>query len=351
MISILVPIYNVERYLQRCIDSVLSQDYTDWELILVDDGSTDGSLEVLRQYEQRPSPSLPHRAGEYLVGNNPNKIKLIHKENGGLPSARLAGYREAKGEFLIFLDADDWLLPGALETLFDAITSDGGYDVVRSVVKRVTDSGQEWLEHYGIETGSIEGEGKYLKAIQGDSISPYLHSGMYRADLFSEKVFLPIIENGISVGEDWFANYYVAPKVKRVKFVERATFAYFVNRQSMMGDSVYGWEYYDKVEQCKIRMNQELGLVEDDYYLTTKALMDLRYFFFPEVAFSWSHFRKIQPLALKGIAMQNNGKKSAYNPKTVHFLQYPALFFLYTSLFRLLFWVAKLKCHSRKVLR
>lgn len=334
MISILVPVYNVQQYLNRCIDSVLSQDFTDWELILVDDGSTDCSGAICDEN----------------VNVNPDKIKVIHKVNGGLPSARLAGYREAKGEFLVFLDSDDWLLPGALRTLYEAITSDGGYDVVRSIVKRVTSDGQEWLEHYGIEAGCIEGEGQYLKAVQGDSISPYLHSGMYRASLFSEKVFLPIIENGISVGEDWFANYYVAPKVRRVKFVEQATFAYFVNHNSMMGDSVYGWEYYDKVEQCKLRMNQELGVAEDDYYQTTKALMDLRYFFFPEVGFSWSHFKKIQPLALEGIELQRGEKKSAYNKKTVRFLRWPLLFYIYTHLFRFLFWSVKLKCHSRRVL-
>lgn len=333
MISILIPVYNVQQYLSRCIDSVLSQDFTDWELILVDDGSTDGSLQVLRQYENE------ERA----------KIKVIHKENGGLPSARLSGYQAANGDFLVFLDADDWLLPGALQSLYDAITSDGGYDVVRSVVKRVTADGQEWLEHYGIESGVIEGDGQYLKAVQGDLVSPYLHSGIYRAALFSEKTFLPIIENGINVGEDWFTNYYVAPNVKRVKFIEQPTFAYFVNASSMMGGSVYGWKYYDKVERCKKQINQELGIPEDEYYLTSKALMDLRYFFFPEIGFSWSHFKQIQRFALKGLVLQKTGKKSAYNPKTVKFLRWPALYFLYSCFFRVSFWIIKLKCHSRKV--
>lgn len=334
MISILVPVYNIQQYLPRCIDSVLSQDFTDWELILVDDGSTDGSLQVLRQYEN-----------EERV-----KIKVIHKENGGLPSARLSGFKEAKGEFLVFLDADDWLLPGALKTLYDAITSDGGYDVARSVIKRVDEGGVEWIEHYRIESGSLEGDGTFFKAMQSDSISPYLHSGIYRSDLFTEKVFLPIIENGISIGEDWLTNYYIAPKVKRVKLIDKSTFAYFVNDSSMMGGNVYGWRYYDRIEQCKKRINQGIGFEEDDYYRTTKALMDLRYFFFPEVGFSWSHFRRIQPLALKGLMMKRVITSSAYNPKNVKFLSCPILFYLYTLSFRFFFWVVKLKCHSRKVI-
>lgn len=333
IISILVPVYNVENYLHRCVESVLIQNIQDWELILVDDGSPDRCPQICDEYAEKY-----------------DSIKVIHKENGGLPSARLAGYSEAKGDYLVFLDADDWLLPNALQTLYDAITSDEGYDVVRSVVKRVTEDGQEWLEHYEIESGIIEGEGQYLKAIQGDTVSPYLHSGMYRAPLFSEKTFLPIIENGISVGEDWFTNYYVALCVKRVKFIVQPTFAYYISASSMMGGSVYGWKYYDKVERCKKQINQELGIPEDEYYLTSKALMDLRYFFFPEIGFSWSHFKQIQPLALKGLILQKTGKKSAYNPKTVKFLQWPALYFLNSCFFRVFFWIVKLHCHSRKVI-
>lgn len=333
MISILVPIYNVESYLQRCIDSVLAQDFTDWEMILVDDGSPDKCPQICDEAARKD-----------------DRIKVVHKKNGGLPSARLAGFQQAKGDFLVFLDADDWLLPEALRILYGAIVADGGYDVVKSVVKRVDDEGNEWMEHYGKETGVIEGEGRFLRALQGDSISPYLHSAIYRASLFTEKVFLPLMENRISVGEDWFVNYYIAPKVRRLKFIDVPTFAYFINRSSMMGGSVYGWSYYDRIERVKKQINQEIGVVEDEIYQTSKALMDLRYFFFPEVPFSWNHFRKIQPLALRGLALQTQEESCFYNPKHTRFLSCAWMYYLYTHIFRMLFYVIKLHGCSRKII-
>ena len=97
IISVLVPIYKVEAYLQRCIDSVLSQDFEKYELILVDDGSPDRCPAIVDDAARKDS-----------------RVKAVHKENGGLPSARLSGFQKAQGEFVVFLDSDDWLLPGAL---------------------------------------------------------------------------------------------------------------------------------------------------------------------------------------------------------------------------------------------
>ena len=108
-ISILVPVYNVEQYLPRSIESVLTQDFQDWEMILVDDGSPDKCPQICDEYAEKD-----------------NRIKVIHKSNGGANSARFAGYKKSQGEFLVFMDADDWLLEGALNILVSAIESDGG---------------------------------------------------------------------------------------------------------------------------------------------------------------------------------------------------------------------------------
>ena len=92
MISIIVPIYNTERYLNRCIDSVLSQTFTDFELLLIDDGSTDKSGDICDSYAQKDS-----------------RIKVFHKENGGVSTARNYGLDNARGEWIAFVDADDWI--------------------------------------------------------------------------------------------------------------------------------------------------------------------------------------------------------------------------------------------------
>lgn len=89
--SIVVPVYNVEAYLEQCIDSILSQTYTDFEIIMVNDGSTDSSAEICSQYEKRDSRNI-----------------IIHKENGGLSDARNVGLLKAKGDYVIFTDSDDY---------------------------------------------------------------------------------------------------------------------------------------------------------------------------------------------------------------------------------------------------
>ena len=94
IISILVPVYNVEQYLPRCIESVLSQDFQDWEMILVDDGSSDKSPQICDEFAEKD-----------------NRIKVIHKSNGGANSARLTGFEMSQGVYLMFLDSDDWLMP------------------------------------------------------------------------------------------------------------------------------------------------------------------------------------------------------------------------------------------------
>ena len=99
LFSVIVPIYKVEKYLRRCIDSVLTQTFEDYELILVDDGSTDGCPAICDEYAKKDP-----------------RIKVIHKENGGLVSARQAGIRIAQGEYIFNLDGDDALLPDALES-------------------------------------------------------------------------------------------------------------------------------------------------------------------------------------------------------------------------------------------
>lgn len=118
MISIIVPVYNTERYLSQSIESVISQSFSDWELVLVDDGSTDSSGKVCEKYA----------AGD-------NRIKTIHKNNGGLSSARNAGLREATGDYILFLDSDDLLLPEALKNLWEVRQQTGGDIICGKYIK------------------------------------------------------------------------------------------------------------------------------------------------------------------------------------------------------------------------
>jgi len=103
LLSVIVPVYNVEKYLRKCLDSILNQTYTNFELILVNDGSKDNSGNICDEYA--------------LIDN---RIKVIHKENGGLPSARNAGLEIISGDFVTFVDSDDWIEYNTFEIIINA---------------------------------------------------------------------------------------------------------------------------------------------------------------------------------------------------------------------------------------
>ena len=107
LISIVIPVYNVEKYLERCLQSVVDQTYKDIEIILVDDGSTDESKIICDLYE-----------------SNDSRIKVIHKENGGLSDARNAGIDIAKGKYISFIDSDDYVEKDYIKSMYDAIKKD-----------------------------------------------------------------------------------------------------------------------------------------------------------------------------------------------------------------------------------
>lgn len=124
MISVIVPVYNVEKYLRKCLDSIINQTYNDWELILVDDGSKDASREICDEYSQ-----------------NDSRIKVFHKPNGGVSSARNIGIENACGEWIAFVDADDWLDPQYLLSLVNVKGAEMivcGYKVDEDIIHDIT---------------------------------------------------------------------------------------------------------------------------------------------------------------------------------------------------------------------
>ena len=119
MISVVIPIYNVEKYLTKCIESVINQTYTDLEIILVNDGSTDNSKDIINKYS--------------LIDS---RIKVINKKNGGLSDARNVGIEIAKGDYIAFLDSDDWIELNMYEKLYSYIKQENA-DIVQCSYQEV----------------------------------------------------------------------------------------------------------------------------------------------------------------------------------------------------------------------
>lgn len=105
-VSVIVPVYNVEKYLDKCLESIMNQTYQNFEIIIVNDGSTDNSLQICRQWEER-SP----------------QIKLINKENEGLGFARNTGLQHATGDYILFVDSDDFISSNMIEKLYETLNS------------------------------------------------------------------------------------------------------------------------------------------------------------------------------------------------------------------------------------
>lgn len=120
LISIVVPVYNTEKFLRECIQSVLTQTYTNWELLLIDDGSVDSSGAICDEYATRDM-----------------RIRAFHKENGGVSSARNLGIDNAKGKWIIFLDSDNWFESSALEVLYWEVQMRRNVDICLGVFRTI----------------------------------------------------------------------------------------------------------------------------------------------------------------------------------------------------------------------
>lgn len=144
-LSIIVPIYNVAPYLRKCVDSLLAQDYDNYEIILVDDGSTDDSPQICDEYAASPlsaKGTSPFSEADHSIA----PIRVVHRENGGLSAARNSGIEVAKGEYIMFVDSDDYLQQNVLGALIEQMESQL-LDVLRYNYYNVHEDGSIFEPH------------------------------------------------------------------------------------------------------------------------------------------------------------------------------------------------------------
>ncbi len=191
LFSIIVPVYNVKPYLQQCLDSILSQTYKNFEVIVVDDGSTDGSSDI---------------CDEYLVDE---RVRVIHKQNGGLVSARKAGIKEVSGDYVCFVDSDDYIALDFLEN-FAAIIEQYSPEIVAINCTKFNGEEQKVYKNkcdVGLYDGDLLNEIKsrliYDKVTGGLNLGVILYSlwsKCFKADIISKA--LSTAREDIVLGED-----------------------------------------------------------------------------------------------------------------------------------------------------
>ena len=211
-ITVIVPIYNAGQYLEKCIDSIINQTYTNLEIILVNDGSTDNSGAICDEYAKKDS-----------------RIKVIHKENGGLSSARNAGLDIASGEYVSFVDSDDWIEKDMLEVLYNACTSNdaelscgGRYDVYpKSTIVGLCPKNDECIS-------VIEMIKKLFLAVECDCS---VCDKLFKRSLFDE-IHFPLGQ----INEDEAIFYNLLDGATRVALVNKPLYNYF-HRESSISTS------------------------------------------------------------------------------------------------------------------
>ena len=213
LISVIVPVYNLEKYLVRCIESIIGQTYKNLEIILIDDGSTDTSGQIIDEFKKKD-----------------NRIKVIHKENGGESNARNTGLRMATGEYIAFCDCDDWMDLDMYETLAWELNQEN-IDMAASGWYKETDSSSQEIRNALPVNSQVFGREELLKYLyMRDSYRgfAYMWDKLYKREILKDKDGNWILfREDLRLGGDVLYLAEVALNVKRAKYVDRAFYHYY----------------------------------------------------------------------------------------------------------------------------
>lgn len=267
-ISVVIPVYNVEKYLHRCIDSILEQTYKKLEVILVDDGSTDNSSEICDYYMQKDE-----------------RIKVIHKKNGGLSSARNAGLDIASGDYISFVDSDDWIVEDIYEHCIDLVEAIN-YDVVD--FNCIFTNGELMKINSDIiyKTEIVEGKEilrDYLLRGQTEKTPFSVCRKIYKRNLF-EVICFP---EG-KINEDIATNYKVLMNCKRLVHTDKIGYYYFQDSKSITRNGLKKRDF-DLLDAC-----EELQILSQN-----ETYPDIKYL--AKVKYARSYFSLLAKIAFYGI--------------------------------------------------
>jgi len=237
LVSVIIPVYNVEKYLEKCMNSVLEQTYTNLEIILIDDGSTDQSGIMCDIYAERDA-----------------RVKVIHKQNGGLSEARNWGLDNMTGEFLVFVDSDDYIHKDFVARLLDYIIEKKCDVVAGGYIKTITEI-NDTIENIDCSGDKVVGAREaVLKLLYRKGVPGYAWGKMYCSNLFKEIRF-PVGK----LFEDGITTYKVLKKTTQIGIVDYPVYYY---RQRL--DSIVNVEYKPSRMDAVYHAMQILEDVEDD---------------------------------------------------------------------------------------
>lgn len=232
-VSVIVPIFNVEQYLPECVDSLISQTYNNIEIILVNDGSIDRCDKICDEYAAKDP-----------------RISVIHQENGGVTSARRAGAKYAKGEWLAFVDGDDTLPLNAIELL---LNSSNGFECVRGTF--YTNKKLQFSSH---ELSVLPGE-LCIKYILSSLFLPTVCGGIYKKSVFDADTIFDI-PFYIKCGEDGLSLIKIVLNLEKIKYIDEVIYNYRKRLDSVTHKFIPTHDYILKYDDCLMRIFREKDL-------------------------------------------------------------------------------------------
>jgi glycosyltransferase involved in cell wall biosynthesis len=229
LVSVIVPVYNVEKYLDKCIQSIIGQTYSKLEIILIDDGSSDSSSKILDSYKKKDS-----------------RIKVVRQENAGLSAARNTGIDNATGDYFVFVDSDDFISPHMVEILYDNLrTYNADISICGLHWVNEGESVEECLEN---DILVYDGRDVLRKLIGDDVISVVAWNKLYKASIF-QKIRYPVGR----LHEDEFVIHKILAKCKRSVYT-KAKLYYYVRRAESISNNISAKNVID----AELAMSQRL---------------------------------------------------------------------------------------------
>lgn len=242
-ISVIVPVYQSERHLERCVDSILSQDYTDFELLLIDDGSTDASGAICQKYADKD-----------------NRVKVLHRENGGLSAARNSGIEMAQGKWITFIDSDDAILQSTFSQNMQILESDPSIEILEYPVLEHAGGPKEFLREFNPEY-MVEGKDVFKDWIQ---LQGYYHcyacNKFFREDLFKSNPSMrfPVGKNFEDI--DLFSR--MIRICNSIYYSNRGCYIYYFNSNSIT--NTYSYSNMESLIQSNFRLLETVSSMKEN---------------------------------------------------------------------------------------
>lgn len=232
-ISIIIPVYNVEKYIKKCLISITNQSLKELEIIVVNDGSSDNSLEIIKKIKEKDS-----------------RIKIIDKKNGGLSSARNIGIRESCGEYILNIDGDDWIEKECCKEMYEKAINNNLDIVIADMYWNFGEENVQYRHDLQLNEEKIISNIKYLENFFNNKIFPNSCNKLYKAELYKKNnIYHPL---NISMGEDLSTTPRLAYYAERIGKINKSYYHYIQHNSESLTKKNSRKRIYELLEAFKI---------------------------------------------------------------------------------------------------